>query len=91
MKAANIGDDAPGGISPAEARAFYDRLGSWQDASGLFENPGIRALLKAGDFGAARNVLELGCGTGRVAAELRRFDRILRPGKAKGAEKNSES
>ncbi len=63
-------DDTRGGISPAEARAFYDRLGAWQDASGLFENPGVRALLKAGDFATARDVIELGCGTGRVAAEL---------------------
>lgn len=57
-------------LSHAEARAFYDRFGSRQDRQAFYEDRAVADLLTHGDFGAARAVLEFGCGTGRLAARL---------------------
>jgi len=59
-------------LSHEEARAFYDRFGAKQDLQGFYENPAIEALLRHGGFASARAVVELGCGTGRLAARLLR-------------------
>lgn len=54
----------------AEAKAFYDAFGAKQDAQGWYEDPPVARLIAHSDFGAARNVVELGCGTGRLAEKL---------------------
>jgi len=56
-------------LSHARARAFYDRLGRWQDVQ-WYENPALDLLVREGAFDAARVVAEFGCGTGRLAARL---------------------
>ncbi|HVS63411.1 MAG TPA: class I SAM-dependent methyltransferase [Thermoanaerobaculia bacterium] len=57
-------------LSHEEARAFYDRFGRNQDWQRFYEDPAIDALLRRADFESARSVVELGCGTGRLAARL---------------------
>ncbi len=57
-------------LSHAEARRFYDRLGARQDAQAWYEDRATGELVRHGDFGAARRVFELGCGTGRFAQRL---------------------
>ena len=54
----------------AEAKAFYDRFGAKQDKQGWYEDPPVARLIAHADFGAAKRVVELGCGTGRLAAKL---------------------
>jgi ubiquinone/menaquinone biosynthesis C-methylase UbiE len=56
-------------LSHRRARAFYDRLGEWQDAQ-WYENRALDLLVEKGDFGRAHVVCEFGCGTGRLAARL---------------------
>jgi len=51
-------------------RRYYDWFGAKQDSQAFYENPGLEALVRAGDFGAAHRVFELGCGTGRFAERL---------------------
>jgi len=60
-----------------EARRFYDRFGSKQDLQRFYEDPAIRVLEAHADFEHARAVLELGCGTGRLARSL--LERRLGP------------
>ena len=55
-----------------EAKAFYDRFGSKQDLQRLYEDPAVEALLAHAGFESAEAVVELGCGTGRLAARLLR-------------------
>lgn len=57
-------------LTRAEARACYDRIGCWQDRQGWYEDAALARLLAHGDFGQTRRVLEVGCGTGRLAARL---------------------
>ncbi len=57
-------------LSHEQARRFYDRLGARQDSQGFYEQPALDALCDAARFEQAHAVLELGCGTGRFAAEL---------------------
>lgn len=57
-------------LTPAEARRFYDRVGSRQDRQAFYEDPALDVLLAHGAFGEARSVFELGCGTGRFAERL---------------------
>jgi ubiquinone/menaquinone biosynthesis C-methylase UbiE len=57
-------------LSHAEARAFYDRLGSKQDWQKFFEDPATGDLVEALALGSARSVAEFGCGTGRLAEIL---------------------
>jgi SAM-dependent methyltransferase len=57
-------------LSPAEAKRFYDRLGSRQDWQGFFENPAINEMVEHAAFNSARSVFEFGCGTGALAARL---------------------
>jgi SAM-dependent methyltransferase len=57
-------------LTTDQARAFYDRFGSRLDRQGFYEDPALHDLLVHGEFGTARGVFELGCGTGRFAARL---------------------
>jgi len=59
-------------LSHDEARAFYDRFGAKQDLQRVYEDPAIAKLLAHAGFRQASSVVELGCGTGRLA------ERILR-------------
>lgn len=57
-------------LSRSEARAFYDRIGAWQDTQAFYEAPALDALIAHGRFGEARSIFEVGCGTGRFAERL---------------------
>ncbi|MFY9910906.1 MAG: class I SAM-dependent methyltransferase [Candidatus Sulfotelmatobacter sp.] len=57
-------------LSPAEAKHFYDRLGSRQDWQSFFENPAINEMIEHAAFESAHSVFEFGCGTGALAARL---------------------
>ena len=57
-------------LTREEARRFYDRFGVKQDDQGWYEDVAIAALEKKARFESAASVVELGCGTGRLAAEL---------------------
>jgi len=59
----------PEGITPAQARRFYDRFGRAQDLQ-FYEDRAFDRLLSLGAFDRAESVFELGCGTGRFAARL---------------------
>jgi SAM-dependent methyltransferase len=56
-------------FTPADARRFYDRFGSKQDLQ-VYEHAAIERLIALGDFEHASAVFEVGCGTGRLAADL---------------------
>ena len=57
-------------LSRDEARAYYDWFGSKQDTQAFYEDPATRDLIAHAEFESAKAVFELGCGTGRFAAEL---------------------
>jgi SAM-dependent methyltransferase len=59
-------------LSRREARAVYDRIGTWQDAQAFYEDPALDALVEHGGFEEARAIFEVGCGTGRFAERLLR-------------------
>jgi SAM-dependent methyltransferase len=59
-------------LSPARAKAFYDRFGRKQDAQAFYEDAALDDLVSHASFGTARTVFELGCGTGRLAVTLLR-------------------
>lgn len=64
-------------LSHDEARRFYDRFGARQDSQHFYEGPAVEDLCTHARFGEAHSVVELGCGTGRFAAEL--LERRLPP------------
>ncbi len=53
-----------------EAEAFYNRFGSKQDQQAFYEDPATKDLTAHAELATAQNLLELGCGTGRYAANL---------------------
>jgi ubiquinone/menaquinone biosynthesis C-methylase UbiE len=53
-----------------EARRFYDAFGAKQDSQAFYERPALEGLLAHMDLDTARAVLEFGCGTGKLAAEI---------------------
>lgn len=57
-------------LSRDRARRFYDRLGAGQDSQTWYEAPALARLVEQADLAAASAVVEIGCGTGRFAAEL---------------------
>lgn len=59
-------------LSRTEARAVYDRIGRGQDAQAFYEDPALDVLIAHADFGVAQSILEVGCGTGRLAERLLR-------------------
>ncbi|HKJ23663.1 MAG TPA: class I SAM-dependent methyltransferase [Myxococcota bacterium] len=64
-------------LSHEEARHFYDRFGARQDSQLWYEREAIARLCAHLDLDPAQSVVELGCGTGRFAAEL--LDGLLPP------------
>lgn len=61
--------DRRGGLSPAQARRVYDRIGRLQDLQVYERGPVSRMIAEAG-FELATSVLDFGCGTGALAARL---------------------
>ncbi|MEF8866201.1 MAG: class I SAM-dependent methyltransferase [Salinibacter sp.] len=59
-------------LSRPELKAHYDRVGAWQDTQAFYEAPALDALISAGAFHGAASVIEVGCGTGRLAERLLR-------------------
>jgi ubiquinone/menaquinone biosynthesis C-methylase UbiE len=59
-------------LSHEEARSFYDRFGTKQDIQRFYEDSAIEVLLRHARFESATAVVELGCGTGRLAERLLR-------------------
>lgn len=60
----------PAYLSTDEAAAVYDRIGRWQDTQSFYERPAATALLRAGRFDQAHDVVEIGPGTGALAERL---------------------
>ncbi len=61
---------ASGYLSRAEIKAFYDDFGVRQDRQGWYEDVAIRALKRGAALDGARHVVEIGCGTGKLARDL---------------------
>ncbi|RMH23268.1 MAG: class I SAM-dependent methyltransferase [Acidobacteria bacterium] len=57
-------------LSHQQARAFYDRFGARQDRQGFYEDAALAELIAHGAWEQAASVVELGCGTGRLAERL---------------------
>ena len=57
-------------FGPGQARRFYDRFGERQDRQGWYEDAALERLVALSRFETAHRVVELGCGTGRLAARL---------------------
>ncbi len=57
-------------LDAESARRAYDRIGRVQDTQRFYEDPATKRLTRHANLGEARSVFELGCGTGRYAAEL---------------------
>jgi SAM-dependent methyltransferase len=57
-------------LSYAQAELFYDTVGAMLDTQAFYEARAQRALADHLELWASRAVVELGCGTGRFAAEL---------------------
>lgn len=53
-------------FGPEDAKRFYDRFGSYQDAQ-FYERAALKYLVAYSDFEHASAIFELGCGTGRLA------------------------
>ncbi|RME25231.1 MAG: class I SAM-dependent methyltransferase [Candidatus Zixiibacteriota bacterium] len=58
-------------LTPAEIKRFYDAFGQKQDRQ-FYEAKPVDALIAQGAFHTAQYVIELGCGTGKLAARLLR-------------------
>lgn len=59
-------------LTHEQARRFYDWFGSRQDLQRIYEDRSLDVLVEQGAFGRAHAVVELGCGTGRLAERLLR-------------------
>jgi ubiquinone/menaquinone biosynthesis C-methylase UbiE len=57
-------------LTREQAKGFYDRFGKMQDLQRFYEDPAIELLLRYAELESASAVVELGCGTGRLAARL---------------------
>ncbi len=53
-----------------QAKAFYDRFGSKQDAQAFYEDAALDDLIAHAGFEQSASVFELACGTGRLAQRL---------------------
>jgi ubiquinone/menaquinone biosynthesis C-methylase UbiE len=69
-------------LSREQARRFYDRFGARQDRQGWYEDAAIDRLVDILDFDRVGAVVELGCGTGKVARRL--LEERLDPGATYG-------
>ncbi|MDA7949416.1 MAG: class I SAM-dependent methyltransferase [Hyphomicrobiaceae bacterium] len=59
-------------LSPEEAQRHYEANAAKQDSQAWYEDEAFRVLIACADFGGAREILEVGCGTGRLAEILLR-------------------
>ena len=57
-------------LDAAGSRRFYDRFGRLQDTQRFYEDLAVHRLVELADFERSESVFELGCGTGRLAANL---------------------
>lgn len=57
-------------LEAADARRVYDRIGRLQDTQRFYEDPPVRRAIELAAFEQSKAVFELGCGTGRLAAQL---------------------
>lgn len=57
-------------LTPEQAQRHYEANAARQDAQGWYEDEAFRVLIACSDFHEANDVLELGCGTGRLAEML---------------------
>ena len=64
-------------LTHSEARTYYDRFGIKQDSQSFYEDAALEDLIVHADFRIAKNVLEFGSGTGRLALEL--LEEYLQP------------
>jgi ubiquinone/menaquinone biosynthesis C-methylase UbiE len=62
-------------LSSEQAKRFYDWMGAKQDTQCFYEGPALVDLVDHLELAGAENVIEFGCGTGRLAEEL--LDRNL--------------
>lgn len=56
-------------FAPEDAKRFYDHFGAMQDRQ-FYERLPLSVLVSRAGFEQASSVFELGCGTGRLAAQL---------------------
>lgn len=57
-------------LTRPQARSFYDRFGSKQDAQAFYEDEALDDLVAHAEFEQAEKVFEFGFGTGRFASRL---------------------
>jgi SAM-dependent methyltransferase len=57
-------------LSAEQTRRVYDRIGRLQDTQRIYEGRAVEAVVADGGFARARAVVEVGCGTGALAARL---------------------
>jgi ubiquinone/menaquinone biosynthesis C-methylase UbiE len=57
-------------LTHSQARRFYDRFVLLQEWQAFYENAAVDVLIRGGAFASAHAVVELGCGTGRLAERL---------------------
>ena len=57
-------------LTRAQAKTFYDRFGSKQDAQSFYEDKALDDMIAHASFEQVNSVVELGCGTGRLALRL---------------------
>lgn len=57
-------------LSPNAIKELYDRFGARQDSQAFYEDRALDALLANAALADAHRIVELGCGTGRLAARL---------------------
>ncbi|GMR15992.1 MAG: class I SAM-dependent methyltransferase [Gammaproteobacteria bacterium] len=56
-------------LSYNEVKKFYDSFANKQDKQ-FYEKAAINILIKHGEFDQAKNIVEFGCGTGKLASRL---------------------
>lgn len=59
-------------LSRPQLRRLYDRTGQRQDTLAFYSGPAFDALCSCVDWGQVQSMIELGCGTGRLAERLLR-------------------
>jgi len=59
-------------LSRSQLRRLYDRTGRRQDTLAFYSGPAFDALCTRPEWEAVQSVVELGCGTGRLAERLLR-------------------
>lgn len=82
-------------LNRSDARKVYDTFAETghaggKDASSGYGGPAVSALLEMADFGSARNVLDFGCGQGKLASLVltNRADRLSAAAEGEDPNKN---